>query len=359
MIRVVTFGEIMLRVSTPGAARFRQAIPGRLETVFGGAEASVAISIANFGGRAAYVTALPDHEIGDACVRELLAHRVSTDNILRIKDARLGLYFYEAGINQRPGRVIYDRADSAFASASSDSWDWATILKDADWLVLSGITPAVSASAAESALVALESARKSGVRVAFDVNYRAKLWHWSRELAKEELAARYLARCASQADLLFCGPEEAVRFLGVDASLFDNSSEGSESIYRALSTMMPNVRWIASSVRASPKDQISRYAGFLWDREEDRFFCSHPPRDGYAIGTLVDRLGIGDAFAAGLVFGLGTRPSDDAEHTLEAIRFATAAGCLAHSIEGDANQVSREEVLRLVQQGGAEGRVER
>ena len=360
-VRVVAFGEIMLRLSTPGTSRFAQAIPGTLDTVFGGAEASVAISIANFGGHAKFVTALPKNEIGRACERELFKTGLCTDPIARFEDSRMGLYFYEAGINQRPGRVIYDRADSAFACAPSDTWDWARVLDGADWFVLSGITPAISKTAADAAENALGTARDKGVRVAFDVNYRSKLWNWDPERTRESLASEYSQRCAAQADLLFCGPDEATRFLGVTANRDDTSNRtvDNEAVVREVASAFPNVRWIASSVRAEVAEQVPRYAGFLWERESDRFYCSHQPGDGYAIATTVDRLGIGDAFAGALVYALGANPSHEPDHTLNAIRFATAAGCLAHSIEGDANQVSRDEVQQLLDQGSEAGRVER
>ena len=221
MSRIVTFGEIMGRLSTPGFKRFAQAMPGSLDVIFAGAEASIAGSIALLGGNASFVTALPTHPIADACVASLRSIGVDTRHILRTSEGRLGLYFLETGTNQRPANVIYDREGSSIAITPPQAYDWEAILEGVDWLVVSGITPALSRNAANVTFSAMQTASQKGVRVLLDVNYRSKLWSWEPPTPPRELATRTLKEMLPLVDLFVGGREdlEALRGAQTNVSL--------------------------------------------------------------------------------------------------------------------------------------------
>ena len=349
MSRIITLGEIMGRLATPGKQRFRQAAPGTLQITFAGAEASAAVSIAHLGGRSAFVSALPQHEIADACVADLRSFGVQTQHILRTEQGRLGLYFLESGANQRPGRVIYDRDGSAMAMTPPDAYDWDAIFADASWLLVSGITPAISRNAAEVTRVALEEASRRNVQTACDMNYRAKLWRWEPALSPRELAARTMRQLLSQIDLLICGRDDAEQTLGIDAGA------SWEALPRSIVARYPRIRQVAMTLREGVSADHNRFGGLLYDKAADRVF--YAPEEGqlYSIAQIVDRLGAGDAFTAGLLFALET--PELCEPAI-AVAFAAAAGCLAHSVEGDFNWNTREEIEALMQ-GDASGRVKR
>ena len=349
MSRIVTFGEIMGRLATPGFQRFQQVMPGTLDFTFAGAEASVAASIAFLGGEAAFVTALPQHPIADACIANLRSLGVDTRHIVRTPQGRLGLYFYEAGVNQRPGQVIYDREGSAVSITPPQAYDWAAIFKGADWFLISGITPAISRNAAAVALAALRAASDLGVKVACDLNYRSKLWQWEPALPPRELAVRTWREWLPLVELLVGGVEDAVALLGADAS-------GSpEVIARELGARFPRLQRVAFTLRESVSATDNDFGGLLYDRATDQV-CRAPGSGRlYPIPDIVDRLGAGDAFTAGLLFALTTSELSSAE---TAVAFAAAAGCLAHSIEGDFNYSTRAEIEALMQ-GAAAGRVRR
>ena len=349
MSRVVTFGEIMARLATPGHKRFGQAMPGTLEATFAGAEASVAGSIAYLGGEAAFVTALPDHAIADACVAGLRSLGVDTRHILRTPQGRLGLYFLETGANQRPGNVIYDRAGSSVALTPADAYDWEAILEGAGWFVVSGITPAISRHAAEATAAALREASRRGVKVAIDMNYRSKLWQWAPPLPARELATRTMRELLPFADLFVGGREDAEAILG------GPGSASSEELARRLAREFPRLSHVAMTLREGVSATHNDFGGLLFDKATDE--VCHAPEKGkpYAITHIVDRLGAGDAFTAGLVFALTT---PDLAAPRRALAFATAAACLAHSIEGDVNFSTRAEILALAS-GESAGRVRR
>lgn len=215
---VVTFGEIMGRLAAPGFSRFQQAMPGTLDVTFAGAEASIAASICYLGGDAAFVTAMPDHAIADACVANLRSLGVNTRHILRTPHGRLGLYFIEAGANQRPGNVIYDREGASIAITPATAYDWNAIFDGAEWFIVSGITPAISRNAADVTAIALREAAQRGVKVAIDMNYRGKLWRWDPALPPRELATRTLRELLPSADLFIGGREDAEAMLGISGS---------------------------------------------------------------------------------------------------------------------------------------------
>ncbi len=349
MSRVVTFGEIMGRLAAPGFKRFQQAMPGTMDVTFAGAEASIAASIAYLGGDAAFVTALPEHAIADACVANLRSLGVNTRHILRTPQGRLGLYFLETGANQRPGNVIYDREGSAIAITPAADYDWNAIFEGAEWFIVSGITPAISRNAAEVTMTALHEASQRGVKVAIDMNYRSKLWQWEPPLLPRELATRTMRDLLPFADLFIGGREDAEAMLGLQGS------PSLDELARQIAQQFPRISRVAMTVREGISATHNNFGGLLFEKATDQ--VCHAPVNGrlYPITNIVDRLGAGDAFTAGLIYAL-TNPDLDAPQS--AIAFATAAGCLAHSIEGDFNFSTREEIAALVG-GDSAGRVKR
>lgn len=356
MSRIVTFGEIMARLATPGFKRFQQAMPGSLDVTFAGAEASIAASIAYLGGDAAFVTALPKHAIADACVADLRSMGVETKHIIRTDRGRLGLYFLEAGANQRPGNVIYDRDGSSVAITPASDYDWSAMFDRAEWFVISGITPAISRNAAEVSMTAIREASARGVKVACDMNYRSKLWQWDPPLSARELATRTMRELMPSVDLFIGGREDAAEMLGIpDAG---SSPDALVSVAMQISRQFPRIKRVAVTRREGISATHNNFGGLLFDAADDAA-CFAPMKSGvpslYEITDIVDRLGAGDAFTAGLLFAFTTPELSDPK---TAVSFATAAGCLAHSIEGDFNYVSRDEIESLMQ-GDASGRVKR
>ena len=343
MSRVVTFGEIMARLATPGYARFEQAMPGGMNITFAGAEASIAVSLARLGEQVAFVTALPQHEIADACLSDLRRHGVETRHILRTSHGRLGLYFLEQGVNQRGGQVIYDREGSAVSITPASAYDWDEIFAGCEWFVISGITPALSRIAAEAALFAVQEAARRTIKVVCDLNYRAKLWRWEPPLTARELATRTMSSLMPFVDVFVGGASDATALLGIE------NTEDHPSLAAKLTQRFPNLGHVAMTVRDGSNAMVQCFGGFLYDTATQRRYST----PAYSIAHVVDRLGAGDAFTAGLV-GSFLRKSD----LQTALDFATAAGSLAHSIEGDYNHGTREEIESLMQ-GDAGGRVRR
>ena len=356
MSRVVTFGEIMGRLAMPGFKRFRQAMPGPINVTFAGAESTVAASITCLGGDAAFVTALPKNDLAEACVANLRAMGVDTQHILRTDRGRLGLFFLETGANQRPSNVIYDREGAAVALARPEAYDWDAIFKGASWFHMTGITPALSENAAEVSLRALQEASSRRLRISMDMNFRSKLWNWSPPLSARELAARTMTGLLPYVNIFMGGCEDAAAMLGI------HPKEGAEDpvldVARQIRTRFPKITHVAMSLREGVSATHNLWGGFLYDSGSDRAYRA-PLQDGryepYAIADIVDRLGGGDAFAAGLIFALST---PELSEPATAVSFAVAAGCLAHSIEGDFNYSTREEIEALMS-GDASGRVKR
>lgn len=349
MSRIVAFGEIMGRIAPPGFKRFAQAMPGTVEMTFAGAEASVAASLAHLGADAAFVTALPQHEIADACVANLRAMGVETRHILRVPDGRLGLYFLETGANQRAGQVIYDREGSSVAITPASAYDWNAILQGAEWFVISGITPAISRNAGEVARTAMQEASRRGVKIACDLNYRSKLWRWEPALPPRELATRTMRELLPLADLFIGGREDAEAVLGLSggASL--------EKLAHEITAQFPRVQRVAMTLREGNSATETKFGGLLYDAGANAVSFAPEPGRLHPITAIVDRLGAGDAFTAGLIFALITPELRSPE---TAVSFAAAAGCLAHSIEGDFNRVSRAEIEALMR-GASGSRVQR
>lgn len=345
--RIVTLGEIMLRLKPPGFDRFFQS--PSFEASFGGGEGNVALSLAQFGKDVAFVTALPPNAIGDACVRYVRSYGVDTSYITR-QGERMGIYFLEGGANQRPSNVIYDRAHSAMSTATIDTFDWEAIFSGAAWFHLTGITPAISATAAELSLHAVKTAKEHGVTVSCDYNFRKKLWKYGKA------APEVMRELVKHVDVGIANEEDCQRSLGVSVSAGDwqqavASGQLDTGKYKALAQKMfetfPNLRYQAITLRESFSANHNGWSACLYNGET--FFVSRR----YDITDIVDRVGGGDSFAAGLIYGLHSEMADD-----DALNFAVAASCLKHSINGDVNLVTVDEVARL-SGGDASGRVQR
>ena len=362
MNRIVTFGEIMGRLTPQGFQRFRQALPGCLDVTFAGAEANVASSLAVFGADAAFVTALPSHDIADACIGSVRNVGVDTSHIVR-GDGRLGLYFLETGANQRPSRVTYDRAGSSISITPSSLYDWNTILNGARWFHTTGITPAISKTAFDATLDAVKTAHGMGVTVSCDLNFRKKLWQWDTSCTPGELAETTMRQILPYVDVVIANEEDCHDVLGIQAADSDvESGQLNVSRYpdvaRQVASQFPNLSRVAITLRESVSASHNNWGGMLFDAARDDAFFAPVANENYRpyeIRNIVDRVGGGDSFGAGLIFASTTEELSEPEST---IRFAVAASCLAHSIKGDLNFSTREEVEALMK-GSGSGRVVR
>jgi len=343
MANVATFGEIMLRLSPPGKELLFQS--GRLEASFGGAEANVAVSLAVLGHRSRWISIVPANPVGDAALRELRRHGVDVGAVVRC-GRRLGVYFAEPGANERPSKVLYDREGSAVALAGPGEIDWPSAFEGMDRLHVTGITPALSASAADLTLEAVRTARAREMAVSLDLNHRAQLWRYGRP------APEVMREIAAFADLIVANEEDCQKALGLGPA-FDAAAGGKLAVedYERLSAEVmasfPRLERVAITLRESHSAEWNRWSAVLRTRAA---FIAGP---AYEIRAIVDRIGAGDAFAAGLIHGLESFPSDD-----EALAFAVAAAALKHSIPGDWNLAAEADILALVR-GDRSGRVRR
>lgn len=355
-VRIITFGEVMARLSPKGFKRFAQAVPGVMEISVAGAEVNVAASLARLGRETAFVTALPRHAMADAVVAQLRALGVETRHVVRTPQGRLGLFFFEKGINQRPAEVIYDRDGSAVSLLPADSYDWAAIFDGAGWFHLSGITPAISRNAAEVAQQAMREAAARGLHISFDMNFRSKLWQWEPGTPPRELAARTLRGLMPMVQVFIGGPDDVALLTGTPVAAAEGGPHGPAA--RHLAAGYPGLTHVAMTVREAVSSSHHRLGGMLYEVGSGGEFYA-PQQDGhlkpYDIPYIVDRLGGGDAFAAGLIHAL-TTPGQSFPQA--AVDFAAAASCLAHSTEGDFNYATREEIGFLTN-GGLAGRVNR
>lgn len=340
MANVITFGEIMLRLAPEGYTRFVQA--DRFCATYGGGEANVAVSLANFGLDVGYVTKLPENDLGQAAVNALRRFGVDTRAVVRGGD-RLGIYYLEKGASQRPSKVIYDRAGSSIACAAREDFDWERIFDGAQWFHFTGITPALGDNVSDICLDACRAAREKGLTVSCDLNYRKNLW-------SREKAGRVMTRLMEFVDVCIANEEDAGDVFGIRAEDTDIaggklSHAGYQSVARRLSERF-GFQKVAITLRASRSANDNDWAGMLYDGVRCCFSSTYPIH-------IVDRVGGGDSFGAGLIYSLlsGAQPQ-------EAIEFAVAASCLKHTIEGDFNMVGVQEVNRLAQ-GDASGRVQR
>lgn len=342
--KVVAFGEVLLRLSPPGYLRLAQA--RSFDATFGGAEANVLVSLVNFGLPVDFVTRLPQNEVGDACLNYLRQFGVGTDKVIRGGE-RLGIYFLESGAVQRGSKVLYDRSGSSIATIEPGMIDWKSVLSDASWFHVTGITPAISKSCADSSLEAVRTAEKMRVTVSIDLNYRAKLWKWGTP------AREVMTELVKSADILIGNEEEAEKVFGIQAPGVDvvagKVEPGSyRDVADALKAQFPKLEKIAITIRGSTSASHNTWSAVLLD---DKTFHM---ASVYDITDIVDRVGAGDAFAAGLIYGL-LKYQDNVQKALD---FATAAGCLKHTIPGDANMISVAEVENLTR-GITSGRVAR
>ena len=345
MPRVITFGEIMLRLSTPGYLRFGQA--RQFDATFGGGEANVAVSLANYGIDAAFVTRLPDNDIAKACIKDLRSYGVDTSKIVFGGD-RVGIYFLETGAVARPSKVVYDRAGSSIATIQPGMIDWKKVFEGADWFHWTGITPALSQGAADVCLEAIKAANALGVKVSCDLNYRKNLWKYGKT------AGEVMPALVEGCDIILGNEEDADKVFGIKPEGFDVTATGGaidqgrfRSVGEQLMKRFPRAKKVIITLRGSINANHNTWGGVLWDGAK----LYESPR--YDITHIVDRVGGGDSFMGGLLYGLLAYDTDQ-----QAIEFAAAASCLKHTIIGDYNRVTVAEVEGLMA-GGGSGRVSR
>ena len=346
MAKIVTFGEIMLRLATPGYLRFGQT--AELNATFGGGEANVAVSLANYGMDVEFVTRLPENDIAQACVKDLRKHGVKTDNII-YGGTRLGIYFLETGAVARASKVIYDRAHSAVSEIEPGMIDWDKVFEGAEWFHWTGITPAISLGAADVCLEAIKAANRRGLTVSCDLNYRKNLWKYGRT------AAEVMPELVDGCDVILGNEEDAEKVFGIKPEGFDATATAGdvhatefESVCEQLMRRFGKARKVVITLRGSVNANHNTWGGVLYDGKT----LYQSPR--YDITHIVDRVGGGDSFMGGLIYGLMPHPGDD-QYALD---FAAAASCLKHTIYGDYNEVSVSEVENLMK-GDGSGRVSR
>ena len=341
-MKYLTFGEIMLRLKSPGHERFFQS--PMLEATFGGGEANVAVSLANYGEDVGFLSVLPKNAIGDECIKELRRFGVDTSRVVRGGE-RLGIYYLETGANQRPSKVVYDRAYSAIAMAKPGDIDWDKTFEGVEWFHITGITPAISESAMELSLESVREAKKRGITVSCDLNYRKNLWKYGKK------ASEVMRELAKYVDVAIANEEDVQKSLEITTDVVVESGELDRSKYKALSDKVlaayPDMKMIAITLRESKSADWNGWAACLNDREH--FYESKR----YEIRDIIDRVGGGDSFAGGLIYGL-----NNYEGRQQALEFAVAASCLKHSIDGDFNRVDVDEVEKLMG-GDGTGRVQR
>jgi 2-dehydro-3-deoxygluconokinase len=341
--KVVTFGEVMMRLTPPDFLRFTQA--RSFDVIYAGAEVNVAIALANLGVPVEFVTCLPENDLGDACLNYIRQFGVSTNHIIRSGD-RLGTYFVETGAVQRGNKVIYDRADSAFANIQPKVVDWNDVFSDARWFHWSGIAPAVSKGAADVCLEAVKAARKKGLTISCDLNYRGKLWKWGK--TPEEIMSNLM----NYVDIVIGNEEDMENVFGIKAPGV-NVAKGKINVkkYRVVTQKMmqrfPHLKLVAITLRQSMSASHNKWTGVLYDGKT--FYTS----TNYDISHIVDRVGAGDAFSAGLISQLLN--DSDRQHALD---FAVALSCLKHTIYGDSSVITLDEVQNLMK-GIGSGRIAR
>jgi 2-dehydro-3-deoxygluconokinase len=364
MTKVLGFGEVMLRLCPSGFKRFQQVVPGGMDVTFGGGEANVCASLAMFGDEASYLTALPENAITESFFAQMRGLGVDVSNVLIKEDSRIGIYFVETGANQRASNVIYDRAYSAISMTDPDEYDFDKALNGVKHVHITGITPSLSEAAFLSTLELVKRAKADGIKVSCDLNYRKKLWNWHDSMRKNELAEYCMAQIIPFVDLIIANEEDAADVFGIKAEHADLTkghidAETYVSVARQLVERFPNVSQVAITLRESISASHNNWGAMLFDKASGQAHFAPLNADGeytpYEIRDIVDRVGGGDSFGAGLIHALY---SDDCGAPGKAIRFAVAASCLKHSIKSDFNYIKRDEVISLMD-GDASGRVKR
>jgi 2-dehydro-3-deoxygluconokinase len=354
MKRTICFGEILLRLSPPDQLRVAQALPGRLDAAFAGAEANVAVAIAQLGGPAEFVSALPANAVGAAAIAVLRAANVGVGNIVLRDLGRCAAYFVETGASQRGGLVLYDREGSTFSLTATANYDWPRTLAGAGWFHTTGISAGVSRVCATVTADAVRAARSAGLVTSCDLNFRRKLWRWEPGIAPEELSRRTLADILPHIDVLMGNAHDIAGVIGETFGDEDTKTlEQHVALARRTAGNFPQLQWIAMTLRQNLSASRNRWGALLFRPADGAVFVA--PREDkqyapYAIDTIVDRVGTGDAFTGALIFALQTPELAEPDR---AIAFATAAGCLAHSIKGDFFYCTRAEVEALMNGGGA------
>ena len=344
MGKIITFGEIMLRLKSPAYERFFQS--PALEATFGGGEANVSVSLANYGLDTAFVTVLPKNDVAEACIRELRGFGVDTTKIARGGN-RVGIYFLETGAVQRPSKVIYDRAGSSICEAKPGDIDWDSVLEGATWFHFTGITPAISQGAADLTLEALKACKEKGIHVSCDLNYRKNLWKYGKR------ADEVMTELVKYVDTVIANEEDFQKALCLKAESQGDVEEGELNVenYKAIASLAmetyPNIKRVAITLRESKSANHNDWRACLYNGKD--FFLSRK----YSITDIVDRVGGGDSFGGGLIYGLNTY-----EDEKTALEYAVAASCLKHTIIGDYNRVTVAEVESLMK-GSGTGRVQR
>lgn len=363
-MRVVTFGEVMLRMMPPGWKRLSQSLPGSLDVTFGGAEVNVAVSIARQGGNAAYCTALPDNPLTDAFVAQLRSFGVDANLIVRSKEGRFGIYFVENGANQRGGTVTYDRSASSISLTPASGYSWDSIFAGATWFHITGITPSISREAADASLASVKEASRRGIPVSCDLNFRKKLWNWESGTKPALLARKTMEALLPSVQVMIANEEDADHVLGIRAAETDVDAgelnlEGYQQVAQQIVARFPNLRSVAITLRESVSASHNNWGAMLYDVGARQALFAPTNSAGaycpYEIHNIVDRVGAGDAFGGALIYALNTPELSKPQTALE---YAVAASCLKHSILGDFNDVTRAEVEALVK-GGGHGRVSR
>jgi len=364
VVMFLTFGEVMLRLAPEGNLRFDQALPGKLDATFGGGEANVAVSLAILGADAKYMTALPDNPVGEMVLRQMRGLGVDTASIIMKKGGRLGIYFLETGANQRGSVVVYDRAASAISKAGPDEYDMKGALKGVKWVHITGITPAISEKAFLSTLALSAEAKKSGATVSCDLNFRKKLWQWKEGKAPRELAEECMRQVLTNVDVVIGNEEDASDVLGIKSEGTELEKgllniQGYEKVAAEIVNQFANVKKVAITLRESISATHNNWGAMLYDAGSKSACFAPVDSEGnycpYEIRDIVDRVGGGDSFCAGLIFALGTERYDN---DADSLAFAVAASCLKHSIIGDFNFARLSEVESLMS-GNASGRVKR
>ncbi|UKK56813.1 sugar kinase [Prevotella communis] len=344
-MKVVTLGEIMVRLGAPGYLKLIQA--NQFDVSYAGAEANVAVSLANYGLETDYITCLPDNPIAERCIMDLRGHKVGVDHILRT-GKRMGILYLETGSNARPSKVYYDREDSSIATVTPGSIDWEEILKDATWFHWTGITPALSSNAAAECLKAIKAANELGVTVSCDINYRGNLWKYGKT------AAEVMPEMVAGSDIILGNEEDCEKVFGIKPKDFDASRTNGNidqnsflSVCQQMMERFPRCKKMVVTLRGAINANHNMWSGVLYNGDE--LLISKR----YDITDIVDRVGGGDSFMGGLIFGL-LHYNDDRK----ALEFATAASCLKHTLKGDFNWVTVQEVENLID-GDTSGRVKR
>lgn len=350
----IFFGEIMARFSPPGHLRLGQAMPGQIDVTFAGAEANAAVAVARLGGVAEFVTALPANPIADSALAVLRGAGVGVGNVVRSELGRFGLYFVETGASQRGGLVVYDREGSSFAVQGDDAYPWKTIFANAGWFHTSGVTAGVSQPAAAAMAGGVRAARKTGVPVSCDLNFRRKLWRWDSSVSPEALFQRTFATILPGVDVLIGNPQDLALTIGEEFNFEPvNVCEPHLALARRVAARFPNLRSIAMTLRQNHSASFNRWGALLYSISDGSVLFA--PMTGatyepYQIHNIIDRVGTGDVFAGALILAL---QSGDLSSPLRAIAFATAASCLAHTVSGDFFHGSRAEVEALMNGDGA------